>query len=986
SRDSLANLSSYDSLHVVVGNESCDLDSAVSSIVYAYLLYLNSNKNNDTKTLFFPILNTNRKDLQLKSELIFWLKDTIQLNLDFVIVKEDVNSILKHSGKKILITLVDHNKNEEFEELGEIVEIIDHHQDLVVNHRSNTKLEIDSHIGSCTTLIAKRYLNYCEENNQKADIQVVLMLYGPIVLDTVCFSTSAQRFCEEDLNIAQKIEHILGPASLTREEVFQQLTKAKNSLSELNVEQILRKDLKVIEGSDSKNFVISSVSGHLVSDIFSEDKFSSSLISFIENNHYVGICVMGIKSDEKLTKRELAICTISDVLFEKICQKLQDPSSNLQLKVLWSRKNVILWEQGNVTASRKIVLPLISMIMNDYDSIESKANDSMVNSSAEESKTPEFTRRKLPTQVSTADVDPEFLENYQAETVDFPESPQALINEIVPESGASADRKGKKINSSNFVASEMLIKNACSNIVKSCVNNPSTRKAAPSPSHQVPPVESINYYESYFMDSFVGEFSGEVDVEKVKDSEDIWCNDSSMDGFNSELSFDSFGPESLIFSSHLENVNESSEPVPNGIQNFSNDSDLQSLSVTEPQLGDKVRLCFDESKIKTGYELTIEDATPSERQDEPSAASGGSEENTKLGSSFLRNGPLTQSQRRKISPKLKFEEILNSSDDANTPTGELPDVPFNMNTINKVDSENTYENNSRTLVSEDSLNSQIDSFKGSHMRQNSTAKKKISVNREFLESEDMSNDLQENEKRKVSFFPSEGFQSKTPERIAELTVSEEIEETRYWRPSCPMGVRGEIKRIDMKVIEPYKKVLSHGGYYHHYNTVQLRKSTVPAPTPAVIIFSACYLPDRSRRDYDYVMDNLFMYVLTTLHELVADDYILIYFHNAGGSGISSNNMPTFSWLKRCYYMIDRKLRKNLKSLFLVHPTFWLKTLVIMTKPFIRYHQALLINLNTEQILYFSSKFARKLQFVNTLSELNDLVPIDSTIIPPPVKQ
>ncbi|OTF81388.1 hypothetical protein BLA29_012810 [Euroglyphus maynei] len=74
--------------------------------------------------------------------------------------------------------------------------------------------------------------------------------------------------------------------------------------------------------------------------------------------------------------------------------------------------------------------------------------------------------------------------------------------------------------------------------------------------------------------------------------------------------------------------------------------------------------------------------------------------------------------------------------------------------------------------------------------------------------------------------------------------------------------------------------------------------------------------------------------------MVADDYILIYLHNNGGNvnghqQQSVNNMPTFSWLKRCYQMIDRKLKKNLKGLFLVHPTFWLKTLIIMSKPFIR---------------------------------------------------
>lgn len=31
--------------------------------------------------------------------------------------------------------------------------------------------------------------------------------------------------------------------------------------------------------------------------------------------------------------------------------------------------------------------------------------------------------------------------------------------------------------------------------------------------------------------------------------------------------------------------------------------------------------------------------------------------------------------------------------------------------------------------------------------------------------------------------------------------------------SCPIGSVGQIKKIDMKVIEPYTRVLRHGGYY-----------------------------------------------------------------------------------------------------------------------------------------------------------------------------
>lgn len=194
-------------------------------------------------------------------------------------------------------------------------------------------------------------------------------------------------------------------------------------------------------------------------------------------------------------------------------------------------------------------------------------------------------------------------------------------------------------------------------------------------------------------------------------------------------------------------------------------------------------------------------------------------------------------------------------------------------------------------------------------------------------------------------------------------------------------------QIDYRVIEPYKKVISHAGYCHQIDpSAPEPKSN--EPMPAVIVFSACYLPDRSRRDYNYVMDHLFLYVLSSLHELIADDYILIYLHNTQPSTMTKallsrtisstnlgngtltneesqaqNNLPTFTWMKRCYQMIDRKLRKNLKILYLVKPTFWLKTIVIMCKPFI------------------SAKFSKKLHFVEDMDSLKKCLPIDQLTLP-----
>lgn len=189
----------------------------------------------------------------------------------------------------------------------------------------------------------------------------------------------------------------------------------------------------------------------------------------------------------------------------------------------------------------------------------------------------------------------------------------------------------------------------------------------------------------------------------------------------------------------------------------------------------------------------------------------------------------------------------------------------------------------------------------------------------------------------------------SPEPIPEYTAEEEREDSRCWKK---VNVAGSEKRIDMKVIEPYKRVLSHGGYL------------TSGSHNAIIVFSACFLPHHSRVDYSYVMDNLFCYIVSTLEQLVTDDYVLVYLHG----GTAKNCMPSFVWLKRCYQMIDRRLRKNLKRLYLVHPTFWLKTIVMMTKPFV------------------SAKFSKKISFINSLSELLDTLPLEHASIPERVRQ
>lgn len=74
------------------------------------------------------------------------------------------------------------------------------------------------------------------------------------------------------------------------------------------------------------------------------------------------------------------------------------------------------------------------------------------------------------------------------------------------------------------------------------------------------------------------------------------------------------------------------------------------------------------------------------------------------------------------------------------------------------------------------------------------------------------------------------------------------------------------------------------------------------------------------------------YLMHTLDSFVEEDYTIVYFHH----GLNSQNKPPFRWLLQAYRTFDRKYKKNLKALYLVHPTNFIRVLWQLFKPFIRY--------------------------------------------------
>ncbi|XP_060611781.2 BCL2/adenovirus E1B 19 kDa protein-interacting protein 2 isoform X1 [Anolis sagrei] len=184
--------------------------------------------------------------------------------------------------------------------------------------------------------------------------------------------------------------------------------------------------------------------------------------------------------------------------------------------------------------------------------------------------------------------------------------------------------------------------------------------------------------------------------------------------------------------------------------------------------------------------------------------------------------------------------------------------------------------------------------------------------------------------------------------FSEYAASDDKEEERRWRM---FRIGDQDHRVDMKAIEPYKKVISHGGYYGD-------------GLNAIVVFAVCFMPEGGQPNYRYLMDNLFKYVIGTLELLVAENYMIVYLNGA----TTRRKMPSLGWLRKCYQQIDRRLRKNLKSLIIVHPSWFTRTLLAITKPFI------------------SSKFSQKIKYVFTLAELAELIPMEYVGIPECIKQ
>lgn len=92
---------------------------------------------------------------------------------------------------------------------------------------------------------------------------------------------------------------------------------------------------------------------------------------------------------------------------------------------------------------------------------------------------------------------------------------------------------------------------------------------------------------------------------------------------------------------------------------------------------------------------------------------------------------------------------------------------------------------------------------------------------------------------------------------------------------------------------------------------------------------------------------------------VHDDYVIVYFHQ----GLNEANKPSIQFLWNSYKELDRNFRKNLKRLYVVHPTWTIRVIWNCFKPFI------------------SDKFKHKLVYISSLDRLAPALGLNNLKLP-----
>ncbi|RZF47336.1 hypothetical protein LSTR_LSTR014377 [Laodelphax striatellus] len=354
SKKDLENIDEKPCVHVVIGNESCDLDSAVSSITYAYFL------SHDVlpESAVIPVINVPKKQFEVKTEVKYFL-NLNSITDDMLVFRDDIALLGLHAANQLKLVLVDHHvlQSELAALNAAVTHVIDHRPRVAAASGVATHVHIEL-VGSCATLVGQRL----HEKKLLQQPQIARLVRGTILLDTSNFSPVTKKTTELDRQIVALCEKE-ADLDCSRQELFDELVAAKTDISSLSTYSLLIKDMKKVFGVPLSVLTMS------VKDFLERPDAEASIKEFCTEHEARVLLILGVIVREGSQLRDLFIYpNTCRPLADKIEEYLKASTTpKLDLHMVENKFGGKIFKEINTYSTRKQVLPIVERAIQNYD-------------------------------------------------------------------------------------------------------------------------------------------------------------------------------------------------------------------------------------------------------------------------------------------------------------------------------------------------------------------------------------------------------------------------------------------------------------------------------------------------------------------------------------------------------------------------------------------------------------------------------------------
>lgn len=389
----------------VVGNESADLDSITSALVYSYIKSSHPEARR-TNTVTIPLINIPARDLALRPELTTLLAHA-NLKPSDLITLDDLPSL---PPSKASWTLLDHNAltgtlASTYSDPTNITACIDHHDDESFIPATATP-RIITKSGSCCSLITTHLhepwvqlalfsSSIGAANGQQSylviddtaytstwDAQVALLALGAVLIDTQNL-TSTHKVTKHDTQAVKLLEAFINMSprlspKYDRAAFYKEIDAAKSDISALSLTDILRKDYKSWSEGDLELGIASVVQGlpflreKADAEAGSKDALVRACAEFAKERSLGLFAVMTAFTNAKGDfERELLLLATEEGKASEAAKRFVEKSAGelklVELDQPASKDESVpwlaVWRQDSLEASRKQVAPLLREAM-----------------------------------------------------------------------------------------------------------------------------------------------------------------------------------------------------------------------------------------------------------------------------------------------------------------------------------------------------------------------------------------------------------------------------------------------------------------------------------------------------------------------------------------------------------------------------------------------------------------------------------------------